>query len=216
MKNTLTTEIRETLIDFMRTPIEDYSSLYYKYYEEGTINDEDLENHLISWNSSSFSDAHAHRNIPPLYYYKIIKIANSLKKSEAEVTEEFFWNVIEKLNYSSDLDYERVGVELSNNSVCSKSQALKIVDINNHLYNKLEASMDSYIEEEMLDYDDLIGLGDDGLNDLLSHIIGLGKTEYYECLNNIQKLSSHALGKFDTVEGYTESFNYAFQSLDND
>ncbi len=205
---------REILKKFMREPVENYPNAFADYYENAEFA-HSLKDWLIAWNIADFSDFYAHTKIPPTYYNAIVKLALRFE-GEEDITEDFFWDVIGKLDFAKDLDEGRVGEELSNGSFCTLKQASKIHNMSGIFYNKLENAMDKYIEENDLDYDDVIGLGDDGLNDLLSHIIGLGKEEYFKCLNNIKLLSTHAKSEFDTVEGYTESFDYAFQVLDND
>lgn len=134
---------------------------------------------------------------------------NSLKTVET-FSEDDFWKIIDEMNYIEDLNYERIRKNLIDLKYGNKQTIKEFRNIFSNLYSKLENNMDKQIEENDLDYEKIIGLGDSGLSDLLSHIIGIGKIDYYKNFNDVKELSKHANGKFGSVDGYSESFNYIF------
>jgi hypothetical protein len=51
---------------------------------------------------------------------------------------------------------------------------------------------------------------DDGLSDVLSHIVGLGESEFNQCIKNPLLIEARYNSKYGSAAGYTESFSYTF------
>lgn len=121
---------------------------------------------------------------------------------EKSVDENYFWEVVERVQWSSDHNYGRIKQELLSLIPQSHRKALlKLVEsINERLYGLIMMS-----DEEL--WEDL-GLSDDGLGDLSAHIIGLGKTVYDECMKDLNHLSKY-------VDSAEENFLYSFHALED-
>jgi hypothetical protein len=52
------------------------------------------------------------------------------------------------------------------------------------------------------------GGGDDSHSDLLFHIVGLGKDEFYACLEDYDRIEARGNAPYGSEDGYTESFMY--------
>jgi hypothetical protein len=72
---------------------------------------------------------------------------------------------------------------------------------------QMEAASDHFRTFKMQLYDvaeeDIQHVSDDGLSDLLSHIVGLGKEEFEACLKDFNRIQARACNRL-----YTESFSY--------
>lgn len=128
------------------------------------------------------------------------------------MTQERFWEIVDELDYKSDLDYDRCAEYLFD--TFSKEEISEFENIFSKFYIELEEEMDSQLEQKELDYSYVIGKSDDGLSDLLSHIIGIGKNYYDKSMNDVEYLGLHANGAFQSVEGYSESFSYIFNGVE--
>lgn len=140
---------------------------------------------------------------PDTEYWNVI---NKLDKIIAEpMSEDYFWELISRMDYGSDLNYKRI------KNTFKDEITVRFKVIYNKLYSQLESRIDEMLQNNGINnYEDLIDLGDDSLGDLIAHIIGLGKDEYEKCMLDIQEVSAHAKGESDTKEGYSESFDYIF------
>lgn len=147
--------------------------------------------------------------LPDTEYWNVIKKLDEMINEEIDemleqpISEEYFWEVIAKMDYVSDFDYKRI------RNTFKDEITKEFNDQYNKIYSQLENRIDEMLENEGLSgYEDLINLGDDSFGDMIAHIIGLGKDEYEKCMLNIHEVSAHAQGKFGTKEGYSESFEY--------
>ena len=50
--------------------------------------------------------------------------------------------------------------------------------------------------------------GDDSHGDLISHIIGLGRDEFYASLEDYSRIDNRGAAKYGSKEGYRECFSY--------
>jgi len=103
-----------------------------------------------------------------------------------------FWEVVEKAKWTEHFDY----IE-GRNKIKKFKDETYIADFID-LRNELEEKIDSLGREW---YDENIGLGDDGLNDLIANIIGHGKETYEDVLQHPEKAK-----EFEAIE----SFLYVF------
>ena len=107
------------------------------------------------------------------------------------MTDAKFWEFVELAKWPCDYNKAKIMYR----KLLSKEECAEFRKIKSRFYK----AMDAYISEK--DPDNDLGLGDDGYNDLLSHIIGLGEDNYKKCLKDfelVKKLS----------ETYKESFDY--------
>lgn len=109
------------------------------------------------------------------------------------------WKEIEALGWAKKLDYKDASRKLAKNPSRKEIENFGYA-CRAHLYDMVSRC----------DVD--IPLGSDGTNDLLCHIVGLGRAEYEAALKDPNKvLVSHADGEYGTAEGYKENFFYSFQ-----
>ena len=59
------------------------------------------------------------------------------------------------------------------------------------------------------------GGGDDSHSDLLYHIIGLGREQFYAHLNDYSLIEKRGQSRYDSAEGYKESFAYCMPYEDD-
>jgi hypothetical protein len=110
-----------------------------------------------------------------------------------------FWKLVDDLGWGTKTtDYKALKKRLVRNM--SPNQAAAFSTTLATLRGKLYKVVEQWEDE----HDSQIGLGDDGFGDLLHHIIGLGKREYYAALRNPALAHARAL-----KNDFTESFSYA-------
>jgi len=122
-------------------------------------------------------------------------------KEKIELSEDILWKLIEKLNWSLDHDYKRIGDELK----------LLGSDISNDLvefaYEK-QGEIASQYQEDWLG-EPGIEVSDDGWSDLTAEVVGRGK-EFYENIT-VEKLQVMA-----NTSNYYENFMYSFHHINED
>jgi hypothetical protein len=110
------------------------------------------------------------------------------------------WKEIESLDWEKDTDYERIQRELA--AQPEKRKALD--DFRFEKYHDLAKAFWIYVGRT--DYREY--LSNDGVDDLINHIIGLGQVPYEYALGNPQL----ALDRYEAGD-YDESFAYAFHTI---
>ena len=123
---------------------------------------------------------------------------------DGKVGEEDFWNAIEIMNWPSDHDHERISQELKDGVYGSRGKATSLSLIFKEKSNRLYDALEDRLDALELDYDDVIGLGDDSLSDLIANIIGCGKKAYEKSLRDPVYAASL---------GNPESFAYSFSDF---
>ena len=110
----------------------------------------------------------------------------------------FFWKVVDLVDYKSDNDYDRIrDMFLNLNRFCGiKSDVFDA--LKKSFYAKIEA-----LEERW--GDDIYNVGDDSWSDLRSDIISRGKDFYVKAMSDFDMVQRMA-----NDEDYKESFQYAF------
>ena len=103
-----------------------------------------------------------------------------------------FWEIVEKCGWSKSTDYKAIRKMLeetySNRELCEFRDMLHIK------YNKLYKTLDKVVTN----------LGDDSFDDLLYHIIGLGREEY----DKVMKTTAFGVERAKAYN-FVESFVYA-------
>ena len=126
------------------------------------------------------------------------------------MTEQRFWELVDAINWGSIS-------ELYIDSNCIKRDLIKQYGDEayqmrgrfNQLYNTLDSVVSPELAQYQLVFDQYL-VGDDSYSDLIAHIIGLGRDEYYSTLNNPQLAIIRAKdGRF------SESFSYVLPYVDN-
>ena len=125
-----------------------------------------------------------------------------LMLESGKLSDSDFWNVIKQIDWASDLDFKRISNEFDNGVYGSKGFALSVSYKFDEMKSKLMKAIDEQIIYKELDYYDVIGLGDDGFDDLCSNIIGMGQKVYEKAL-----IDPEYAGSLNT----NESFAYSFQ-----
>jgi len=110
--------------------------------------------------------------------------------------EDRFWELVKVANWPKD-GYEKPKMKYL--KMLSKEEAKEFCSMKAKFYKQL-----SNVAR------DVDGMGDDGFNDLINHIIGLGKKAYYEALNNVKLVQKRA-----NDDDYKESFAYCFPYEDD-
>jgi hypothetical protein len=118
------------------------------------------------------------------------------------ISDEDFWKIIKKMKWTTDFDFKRIGADLNNMVYGDLGYSIGICKIFSAKKTALKEAIDYNLDKEELDYSEVIGLGDDSLDDLCSNIIGLGKTKYEKALKNVK-----FAGKQDTNESFAYVFN---------
>jgi len=109
------------------------------------------------------------------------------------------WSRIEALGWARDLDWQRIASDLARSP---ERKAIREFCILCRARLADMASRNAVVT----------GLGDDGFDDLLCHIVGLGREAYESALRDpATVLLAHANGEYGTVGGYKENFFYSFQ-----
>ena len=88
--------------------------------------------------------------------------------------------------------------------------------LNDEEFNSFRSFVEScmrvlaHVITEWEEYDDtpVIPCSDDSFSDLRAHIVGLGKEEFAKVLDDPQFAYDRAVAKYNTKDGYTESFVY--------
>ena len=111
-----------------------------------------------------------------------------------EMTDDRFWELVKQADWPNK-DYEKVKIHYVKTLSREQSKLFRASA------SKFYRELDEKIEVSPFRYG--LNVGDDGYNDLLYHIIGLGKEEYYKHLNNIGFVK-----RLGNSYGYKESFSY--------
>lgn len=107
--------------------------------------------------------------------------------------EDHFWKLVKLANWPKD-GYEKAKIRYL--KTLSKYQCSDFRAFVNVAFNALDNSLSTQVDE--------ISCGDDSYSDLLHHIIGLGKEEFYRNLKNRNLVQKRA-----DDSDYKESFSYA-------
>jgi len=119
------------------------------------------------------------------------------------LTDTEFWAIIEKMNWNSDCNYNRIDKELIDGVYGDTEAQIRILNTFNDKYSRLEDTALALSDREYTKY---VDKSDDGLSDLVSHIIGVGEVAYNKAL-------SEPAGFYDFSDTARESFRYSFHCI---
>ena len=127
----------------------------------------------------------------------------ALEAEAAGFTDKEFWAAIKKMKWDTDFSFKRIQKELTelNFGDISVTCAISRTFFTKKL--KLKEAIATNIDNNNLDYYNVIGLGDDSLDDLCSNIIGLGEEIYNKAMEDVV-----FAGKQDTNESFAYAFNF--------
>lgn len=127
------------------------------------------------------------------------------------MNEEKYWKIIREVSWKKDFDFKRIKKELSNEKLLPIKDRKKFLEIQDKLKDNLRNYL-SGLDDKV--YSDFIGESDDGLSDLVAHIVGLGKTKYYKCLKNYKEASKHSYWNAkEDKDKRVENFFYSSHDL---
>jgi hypothetical protein len=119
---------------------------------------------------------------------------------EINSEEDVFWNIIEKLNWKKDGNYNRIKNELSE---LPKDTTKKLREF---CYNKLDELSNRFDSEWLKHGSEGIDASDDGWYDIRAEVVGRGKKFYYS-------ITKSKLQKMAIALDYKENFLYSFHDL---
>ena len=113
------------------------------------------------------------------------------------MTEDRFWELVTRTNWPHE-GYDRPKLRYLQTLKPKEGKQFRAV------VDKLWAVLDRFVGDR-----NPAGGGDDSHSDLMYHIIGIGKDEFYACLKSYKKMEAKGHWKPNNKEGYVESFGYA-------
>jgi len=137
---------------------------------------------------------------------KIAIHTEEMKHISKNESENIFWEMIEKIGWSNSTErylYEKKGEWLRENYTPQEiGQLQAFVRVKKQILKK---RLNEFSDDTKAGRKCYYGVSDDGFWDLTTHIIGLGKEEYYKTLDN-PLLAKERADKRD----YKENFEYIF------
>jgi hypothetical protein len=124
-----------------------------------------------------------------------------LKKGKAS------WKFIEELGWSTWTSNYRMIKKYMQKTM----HPTLINDLGNFAITRV-SDLYGRIEQHESVFDSLNISSDDGLNDVLNHIVGLGQAEYEKCMKNPLDIEKRFQAGYGTSDGYSESFAYVFNT----
>ena len=114
-----------------------------------------------------------------------------------------FWAIVKDMNWPSDCDSDRISAEIEDGKYGNKAYMITFLRTWNTINSELNKAVDSLSDDE---YKEFINESDDGLSDLVAHVIGRGKIAYNKVIKDPTKFSEYK-------QEARESFSYSFQII---
>ena len=158
-----------------------------KLYEE--LTDDEIDDILDRINS------HGMNNLSAVDKFNL----ENHDKPTKEYKIDYFWDFVNKADWSSDYDYNRIKKYLHSNYDSLEIEKLKIV------YDQLYGGLYHRFENDWLGNNGGVGIGvsDDSWSDLLSMVIGRGK-DFHD------NITATELKRMGDTRDYRENFGYIF------
>jgi hypothetical protein len=99
-----------------------------------------------------------------------------------------FWAIIKDMNWNKDCNYERISDEIEAGEYGNKAYMVTFLNTWQAVSSELNKAVDSLSDE---DYTEYINKSDDGLSDLIAHVIGLGKKAYNKVIEDPTMFSEY-------------------------
>jgi len=116
---------------------------------------------------------------------------------QISMTEDNFWSLVAYADWPNK-GYDSISAEYLR--LLSREECKEFRTIASSLWNILDKAVGVNRNPA--------GGGDDSHSDLLYHIIGLGRDEFYAHLNNYDLMDARGKAPYDSNDGYKESFSY--------
>jgi hypothetical protein len=126
----------------------------------------------------------------------------------ANIKEKEFWTIIEKMDWGSDFDYNRISEEIVNGIYGDLDKSKAVLNMFEKKYSELHNYAMSLKDD---DYEAFIDKSDDGLSDLIAHIVGLGKKSF----TSIKNPKDFYIFTDTEKESFRYSFHGLYDILDN-
>jgi hypothetical protein len=123
-----------------------------------------------------------------------------LERRAGNASDERFWSVVAELGWDDTAPIDACGARLA--ARCSLEEC---VMLHSRMYRK-KSELRARVEAWERESGTTISIGDDGMNDLLCHVIGLGGAEYHASFEDPSRVSARA-----DEQTFAESFAYVFQ-----
>lgn len=123
--------------------------------------------------------------------------------------EQKFWAIISSMGWGRTYDTDAIGKKSMAIEDGFKKDFLAILDA------KRAVLMSTYLELDGSLYQAWIGESDDGLDDLVCHVVGLGEVVYNACLADYKEMSKYSYDGQNSGEecARVENFFYSFFDL---
>ena len=135
---------------------------------------------------------------------EIAFLTKYIQDNGIKMTEDRFWELVESVNWAEEscikgrIDFDRLQKELRARMTDGEDESLS------HIFNAAWKTLDSVVGPDR----NPAGGGDDSHGDLMSHIIGMGREEFYAALRNYYVIEARGNAEYGTKDGYRESFSY--------
>jgi len=125
----------------------------------------------------------------------------------AAMSESAFWKFIEPFGWGTKTtDYDAIEKAIMRRLTADQAEELS------EAFHRLKGRLYKRVDDWQRDNDRHLGVGDDGFDDLLSHIVGLGKREYDAVMKDPELAYQRAQARYGSKDGFEESFSYAIPS----
>jgi len=114
-----------------------------------------------------------------------------------------FWLIFKKMEWNKDFNDKRISMLIKQKKYGDIKTMVSFLDE----YYKKENNLYTYINKmSESEYEKYIGASDDGLGDIISHIIGNGENVYNSVFNNKKNFLKYK-------NSYKEKFSYSFNDF---
>jgi len=114
-----------------------------------------------------------------------------------------FWSIIKKMEWNKDFNDKRISMFIKQKKYGDIKTMVSFLDE----YYKKENNLYIYINKiNESEYEKYLGASDDGLGDIISHIIGNGENVYKSVFNNKKNFLKYK-------NSYKEKFSYSFNDF---
>jgi hypothetical protein len=132
------------------------------------------------------------------------ELSKAMQGKNIKMTEDRFWYIVDKINWTRLSQSEKLDIDTAQANVIS------LFNLNRKGVRDLRsiASIAWKLLDKKVGDRNPAGSGDDSHSDLLYHIIGLGRDEFYANLNEYWRIQKRGEAPYGSPDGYRESFVY--------
>jgi hypothetical protein len=125
--------------------------------------------------------------------------AAGLSEAAPGVRDDEFWEIVSWMDWKSNPDIDEAKIRLVQRFEFNQTKLTEFKDWMVEKKDTIYEALNAWCDEN----EKTLGIGDDGWEDLCSHIVGLGREEYEACLKNPGRAAERAWGG-----RFKESFSY--------